>query len=100
MPATKLPQLLNSMCEEISFPRSEHKTLLLDYTKGLAVSHNGFKSKYIILDETVIERYGSKIENLGKYYSSTAEKVINSISLISSILYIKSGLLFLLVSKE
>jgi len=39
---TKLPQLLNSMCEEVSFPRSEHKTLLLDYSKGLAISH--FKS--------------------------------------------------------
>jgi len=50
------------------------------------LSNNGLESKYIILDETVIERYGSKIENLGRYYSSTAEKVINSISLISSVL--------------
>jgi hypothetical protein len=134
------------MCEEISFPRSEHKTLLLDYTRGLAISHfkslssigrkmghsqssfsrmlsntmvtteeltgsrlnfiqnflsnNGLEPKYIILDETVIERYGSKIENLGKYYSSTAEKVINSISLISSVLYVKNGLFFPLVTRE
>jgi len=146
MPTTNIPQLLNSMCEEVSFPRSEHKTLLLDYTKGLAISHfkslssigrkmghsqsslsrmlsntrvttekltssrlnfiqnflsnNGLEPKYIILDETVIERYGSKIENLGKYYSSTAEKVINSISLISSVLYVKNGLFFPLITKE
>ncbi|OAA22560.1 hypothetical protein DU53_04015, partial [Kosmotoga sp. DU53] len=58
------------------------------------LSNNGLEPKYIILDETVIERYGSKIENLGKYYSSTAEKVINSISLISSVLYVKNGLCF------
>jgi len=64
------------------------------------LSNNGLESKYIILDETVIERYDSKIENLGRYYSSTAEKVINSIALISSVLYVKNGLFFPLVTKD
>ena len=52
-------------------------------------------SKYLILDETVIKRYGTKsIEFVGKYYSSIEQRVVNGIELLTSVLWINSRLYF------
>ena len=64
------------------------------------LSNNGLELKYIILGKTVLERYDPKIENPGRHYSSTTERVINSISLILSALHAKIGLFFSLVTKK
>jgi hypothetical protein len=51
--------------------------------------------KYLILDETVIKRYGTKsIEFVGKYYSSIEQRVVNGIELLTSVLWINSKLYF------
>jgi len=57
------------------------------------------KPKYLILDETVIKRYGKKkIEKLGKFYSSIEGHSVKGIELLSSLLWIRHDLYFPLFS--
>lgn len=59
------------------------------------IARTGYKPQYLILDETVIRRYGTKsIEFVGKYYSSIEHRVVNGIELLTSVLWINSRLYF------
>ena len=51
--------------------------------------------KYLILDETVIKRYGKKkIEKMGKFYSSVENRIVNGIQLLQSLVWINSRVYF------
>jgi len=66
----------------------------ITFLKGF-INSIGQKSKYLILDETVIKRYGTKyIEFVGKYYSSIEQRVVNGIEFLTSVLWINSRLYF------
>ncbi len=53
------------------------------------------RPRYLILDETVIKRYGNKrIEKMGKFYSSIEKDTVRGIELLSSVLWINSRLYF------
>ncbi len=57
------------------------------------------KPRYLILDETVIKRYGNKrIEKMGKFYSSIEKHTVRGIELLSSVLWINSKLYFPLLT--
>jgi len=59
------------------------------------IARIGYKPQYLILDETVIRRYGTKsIEFVGKYYSSIEQRVVNGTELLTSVLWINSRLYF------
>ena len=79
--------LSRSPLNEISNARI---TFLKDFFNGI-----GQKPKYLILDETVIKRYGTKsIEFVGKHYSSIEQRVVNGIEFLTSVLWINSRLYF------
>ena len=57
------------------------------------------KPKYLILDETVMKRYGKKrIEKMARFYSSIEKRPVDGIQLIQSLLWINSKLYFPLFS--
>jgi hypothetical protein len=57
------------------------------------------KPRYLILDETVIKRYGKKrIEKMGKFYSSIEKQTVNGVELLSSLLWVNSRLYFPLLN--
>jgi hypothetical protein len=79
--------LSRSPLNEISNARI---TFLKDFFNGI-----GQKLKYLILDETVIKRYGTKsIEFVGKHYSSIEKRIVNGIEFLTSVLWINSRLYF------